>query len=111
VPSAFHLEVVSPEAVIWSGEAEMLLTRTSDGELAVMANHEPLMGLLTPWSAVITPATGPPKVVLAVRSGFLQVVGNRVTLLTDLAEVVEGEGPEVVEEARQRAAAMAEAEG
>jgi len=46
-------------------------------------------------------------VVLAVRGGFLQVVSNRVTLLTDLARVVEGEGPEAIEEARRLAAALA----
>ena len=55
---------------------------------------------------MITPLNGP-KVVLAVRGGFLQVVANRVTLLTDLARVVEGEGPEAIEEARRLAAALA----
>jgi F0F1-type ATP synthase epsilon subunit len=71
-----------------------------------MANHQPLMASLVPWSAVITPADGP-KVVLAVRGGFLQVVGNRVTLLTDLARVVDGEGHEAVEEARRLAVMLA----
>ena len=104
--SAFHLDVVSPEAVLWSGEALMLLTRSTEGEMGILAHHQPLMASLVPWSAVITPLNGP-KVVLAVRGGFLQVVSNRVTLLTDLARVVEGEGPEAVEEARRLAAALA----
>ena len=104
--NAFHLDVVSPEAVLWSGEALMLLTRSTEGEMGILAHHQPLMASLVPWSAVITPLNGP-KVVLAVRGGFLQVVSNRVTLLTDLARVVEGEGPEAVEEARRLAAALA----
>ena len=104
--NAFHLDVVSPEAVLWSGEAIMLVTRSTEGEMGILAHHQPLMASLVPWSAVITPLNGP-KVVLAVRGGFLQVVSNRVTLLTDLARVVEGEGPEAIEEARRLAAALA----
>jgi F-type H+-transporting ATPase subunit epsilon len=106
VPNAFRLDVVSPEAVLWSGQAVMLITRSTEGEMGIMANHQPLMASLVPWSAVITPADGP-KVVLAVRGGFLQVVGNRVTLLTDLARVVDGEGHEAVEEARRLAVMLA----
>ena len=100
--NTFHLEIVSPEAVLWSGEAVMLITRTTEGELGIMAHHQPLMGSLVPWSAVITPANGP-KVVLAVKGGFLQIVANRVTLLTDLARTVEGEDQEAVAEARRLA--------
>jgi F-type H+-transporting ATPase subunit epsilon len=106
VANAFHLDVVSPEAVLWSGEALMLITRSTEGEMGILAHHQPLMASLVPWSAVITPLNAP-KVVLAVRGGFLQVVSNRVTLLTDLARVVEGEGPEAVEEARRLAATLA----
>ena len=102
--NTFHLDVVSPEAVLWSGEAVMLITRTTEGEMGVLAHHQPIMASLVPWSAVITPAAGP-KVTLAVRGGFLQIVANRVTLLTDMARVVEGE--DEVEEARRVAAAMA----
>ncbi len=100
--NTFHLHVVSPEGVLWSGEAVILLTRTTEGEMGVLAHHQPLMAALVPWSAEITPAAGP-KVTLAVRGGFLQVGANRVTLLTDLARPVEGG----VEEARRAAAAMA----
>ncbi|MBM3694591.1 MAG: ATP synthase F1 subunit epsilon [Actinobacteria bacterium] len=106
--NAFRLDVVSPEAVLWSGEAVFLITRTTEGEIGVLANHQPLMASLVPWSAAITPVDGP-KVVLAVRGGFLQIVANRVTLLTDLAQVVEGEGSEAVEEARRQALLLAAA--
>jgi len=102
VANTFHLDVVSPEAVLWSGEAVMLITRTTEGEMGVLAHHQPLMASLVPWSAEITPAAGP-NVTLAVRGGFLQVGANRVTVLTDMARPVEGD----VEEARRAAAAMA----
>ena len=100
--NTFHLDIVSPEEVLWAGEAVMLITRTTEGEMGVLAHHEPLMASLVPWSAEITPAVGP-KVTLAVRGGFLQIGGNRVTVLTDMAKQVEGD----VEEARRVAAAMA----
>ena len=108
--NTFRLEIVSPEAVLWSGEAIMLITRTTEGEMGILANHQPVMGALVPWSAVITPAHGP-KVVLAVKGGFLQIKANRVTLLTDLARTVEGEGPEAIGEARRLAAKLAEETG
>ena len=100
--NTFHLDIVSPEEVLWSGEAVMLITRTTEGEMGVLAHHQPLMASLVPWSAEITPAAGP-RVTLAVRGGFLQIGGNRVTVLTDMARQVEGD----VEEARRVAAAMA----
>ena len=100
--NTFHLDIVSPEEVLWSGEAVMLITRTTEGEMGVLAHHQPLMASLVPWSAEITPAAGP-RVILAVRGGFLQIGANRVTVLTDLARPVEGD----VEEARRVAAAMA----
>lgn len=98
----FHLDIVSPEEVLWSGEAALLITRTTEGEMGVLAHHEPLMAALVPWSAEITPAAGP-RVTLAVRGGFLQIGQNRVTLLTDMARAVEAG----VEEARRVAAEMA----
>ncbi len=100
--NTFHLDIVSPEEVLWSGEAVMLITRTTEGEMGVLAHHQPLMASLVPWSAEITPAAGP-RVTLAVRGGFLQIGGNRVTVLTDMAKQIDGD----VEEARRVAAAMA----
>jgi F-type H+-transporting ATPase subunit epsilon len=102
VVNTFHLDIVSPEQVLWSGEALLLITRTTEGEMGVLAHHQPLMASLVPWSAEITPEAGP-KVTLAVRGGFLQIGGNRVTVLTDLARTIDGD----VEEARRVAAEMA----
>ena len=99
----FRLEVVSPEAVVWSGEAEMLVTRTTEGEIGILADHEPTMAALATGSTVITPEAGD-RVTLAMHGGFLQIAAGRVTLLTDRAEVVEGDA----ESARLLAAEMAE---
>ena len=99
----FKLDVVSPEAIVWSGEAELLVTRTTEGEIGILADHEPTMAALATGSSVIH-AVGGGEITLAIHGGFLQVFRNEVTLLTDRAEIAEGDA----EEARRLAAALAE---
>ena len=101
----FRLDVVSPERVIWAGEAEMLITRTTEGEIGVLADHEPTMAALATGSSVIHAADGT-EITLAIHGGFLQVFRNEVTLLTDRAELSTGD----VEEARALASELAEQE-
>jgi F-type H+-transporting ATPase subunit epsilon len=101
---AFKLDVVSPEQIVWSGEAELLVTRTTEGEIGVMADHEPTMAALATGSTVIHPADGDP-VTIALHGGFLQIFQNEVTLLTDRAEIAAGDADEARELAAQFAAA------
>ena len=49
----FQLDVVSPEATVWSGEAEFLVARTTEGEIGVLADHEPTMAALATGSAAL----------------------------------------------------------
>ena len=102
---SFRLDVVSPESIVWSGDAEMLVTRTTEGEIGILADHEPMMAALATGSTVIHPAAGDP-VTIALHGGFLQIYENEVTLLTDRAEIADGD----VEQARELAQALAEAE-
>jgi F-type H+-transporting ATPase subunit epsilon len=88
--NSFKLDVVSPEAIVWSGEAEMLVTRTTEGEIGILADHEPTMAALATGSTVIHPVGGNP-VTIALHGGFLQIFQNEVTLLTDRAEISEGD--------------------
>ncbi len=85
----FRLEVVSPESIVWSGEAEMLVCRTTEGEIGILADHEPTMAALATGSAEIH--AGGKVITLAVHGGFLQIFRNEVTLLTDRAEVAAGD--------------------
>lgn len=100
----FHLDVVSPEAIVWSGEAEMLVTRTTEGEIGILADHEPTMAALATGSSEIH--AGGATITLAIHGGFLQVFRNEVTLLTDRAEIAEGDR----DQARVLAQALAEVE-
>ena len=78
-----RVDVVSPEAVLWSGEAEFVVARTVDGEIGILANHEPLMAALAAGTVEIQ--AGEDRVPVQVGGGFLQIVDNTVTLLADEA--------------------------
>jgi len=98
----FRLDVVSPETVVWSGDAEMLVTRTTEGEIGILADHEPTMAALATGSSQIHADGG--VVTLAIHGGFLQIFRNEVTLLTDRAEISEGDK----DQARELAQALAD---
>ena len=98
--NTFQVDVVSPEATVWSGTATFLLAKTPDGELGIMANHEPLMGALV-TGAVVVEAEDGDRTTIGVHGAFLQVLENQVTLITDRAQIVTGgkdEGRQVAEE-------------
>lgn len=101
---AFRVDVVSPEATIWSGEATIVVARTPEGELGIMADHEPLMGALATGPVEIESESGE-RTTIGVHGGFLQVLNNQVTLITDRAQVTEDAAA-----AREAAAELAEAE-
>jgi F-type H+-transporting ATPase subunit epsilon len=82
----FQVDVVSPEATVWSGQATIVVARTPEGELGIMADHEPLMGALATGPVEIETETGE-RIVIGVHGGFLQVLDNQVTLITDRAQM------------------------
>jgi len=104
VANTFRVDIVSPEAVVWSGESTFLVARTTEGEIGIQAGHEALMGALTTGAVEVEGEGG--RTTIAVHGGFIQVLDNTVTLLTDRAEIVEGDA----DSARQAAAVLAEAE-
>ena len=83
-----HVELVSPERVLYSGEAEMVIARTTDGEIAFMTGHAPFIGSLGVGAVTIRTAEGD-DVKAAVHEGFVEVTDNTVTVLSDVAELVE----------------------
>ncbi len=90
MPPPFNVDVVTPEEVIWSGEAEFLVARTTEGELGMYANYEPTMAALA-TGAVAVHGTDGSVTSVGVHGGFLQIYKNQVTLLTDRAEITEGD--------------------
>ena len=100
---ALHVEVVSPERILYSGEAEMVVARTTDGEIAFLNGHAPFIGALGIGVVSIIPEGGGDRVVAAVHGGFVEVSENRVTVLSDVAELASDIDVGRAEEARDRA--------
>jgi F-type H+-transporting ATPase subunit epsilon len=81
-----QVDLVSPERILFSGEADMVVCRTTDGDVAFLTGHAPFIGALVEWPVrVILPGGGEESA--AVHGGFVEVSDDRVTILSDLAEM------------------------
>jgi len=81
-----HVELVSVERLLWSGDATMVIARTTEGELGVLPGHAPLLGELAPGGIVRIQEEGGEELVFAVHGGFLSVTEAGVSVLAELAE-------------------------
>lgn len=82
-----EVQLVSPERILFSGESTGVVARTiGGGDIAFLPNHAPFIGALDIHPVVIHQETGP-DVVVAVHGGFVEVSENRVTILSDVAEL------------------------
>jgi len=98
----FAVDIVTPDAIIWSGQAEFISARTTEGEIGIYAGHEPLMAALATGAVQIHSDDGVTTVGL--HGGFLQIFQDQVTLLTDRAEITEGGRAEALRLADELAA-------
>lgn len=78
-----QVELVAADRTVWSGEASMVIARTTEGDVGVLRGHAPLLSLLV--DAVVEIATEDEVVVAAVDGGFLSVAGDRVSILSEHA--------------------------
>lgn len=96
------VEVVSPEQVLYSGEANMVITRTLDGEIAFQAGHQPFLGALANNHTRVFLADGSTEDI-AVHGGFVEVSNNKVSILSDAAEIGSQIDVERARDAKSRA--------
>ena len=80
-----YVELVAPDRVVWEGEADMVIARTTDGELGVMANHIPLLGVLVDHPVRIR-RDGQDVKTVNVKGGFLSVTKEKVSILAESVE-------------------------
>lgn len=100
------VEVVSPEAVLYSGEATMVITRTlGGGEIAFQAGHAPFLGALTENHTRVFLVDGTTEDI-AVHGGFVEVSANKVSILSDTAELAGQIDVERARRAKERAEAQ-----
>ena len=101
--SDLHVELVAADRVVWSGDATIVIARTTEGEVGILANHAPLMSLMVP-GVVEVRSDGGDTIRAAVDSGFLSVAGNRVSILAEQAALADdidaGQAQRALEEAR-----------
>ena len=99
---ALTVDIVSPERVLYTGEADMVVCRTSEGEIAFLPGHVPFLGALGIGVVrILLPERG--EQAAAVHGGFVEVANDRVIVLSDVAELAERIDIDRARRAQQRA--------
>ena len=97
--ATMHVELVSVEARLWSGEATAVFARTVEGEIGILPRHAPLLAELAPGWIVRIQSEEQPELRVAVHGGFLSVRPDGVSILAEMAETADE-----IDVARARAA-------
>lgn len=83
------VQLVSPERILWTGDAEMVTARTIDGgDISFLTGHAPFVGALEIGKVTVRPQDGA-DVEFAVHGGFVEVSNDEVSLLTDVSEAAD----------------------
>jgi F-type H+-transporting ATPase subunit epsilon len=81
-----QVELVAADRVVWSGEAKMVIARTTEGDVGILPGHAPMLSLLV--DGVVDVQTNEGETwIAAVDAGFLSVANNRVSILSEHAEM------------------------
>ena len=81
----FDLKIITPDRVFYSGKASFLELNTVEGEIGIYKNHIPMTTVLEPGIATIT-EEGVNKKEAALHTGFMEILGDRITILAEIAE-------------------------
>ena len=84
--NVMQVELVAADRLVWSGEATSVLARTTEGDVGVLPNHAPMLSLMVDGIVDVTTADGETWIA-AVDAGFLSVAGNRISILSEHAEM------------------------
>src|SRR3954471_14376519 len=101
--NTLKLEIVTPDMKTYSDDVDMVTLPGVDGEMGIYPNHVPLMTQLVTGEIVVR--KGGQDFFLAVGEGFVEITGDRVAVLTDMAIRAEQIDEGKAEEARKRAEA------
>ncbi|HET9859418.1 MAG TPA: F0F1 ATP synthase subunit epsilon [Nocardioidaceae bacterium] len=81
-----QVELVAADRLVWSGEAKMVIARTTEGDVGVLPNHAPMLSLMVDGVVDVQTPEGETWVA-AVDAGFLSVANNRISILSEHAEM------------------------
>ena len=101
--ATLRLEIVTPEAKIYSEDVDMVTLPGSEGELGIYPMHIPLMTQVVSGELVVR--KGGQDHYLAIGEGFVEITGDRVAVMTDMAMKADDIDEAKAEEARKRAEA------
>ncbi len=101
--NTLKLEIVTPESKVYSEDVDMVTLPGIEGEMGIFPMHVPLMTQLA--AGELSVRKGGQEFFLAVGEGFVEITGERVSILTDMAIAAENIDEAKAEEARQRAEA------
>lgn len=104
--ATMQLEIITAERRVYSDDVEVLVAPGIEGQLGILPHHAPLMTALQPGEIMIR--KNGESTYLAVSGGFMEVIGNKVTILADTAErseeIDEARAQEAVQRAREQLA-------
>jgi F-type H+-transporting ATPase subunit epsilon len=86
-----NVELVAPDRVVWSGEAEIVIARTTEGDIGILPNHEPMLGVLVDHEVTVRQSGGN-DLVVEVEGGFLSVTRDSVSILAESVKESGGAG-------------------
>ena len=102
------LEIITAEQQLYGEEVEMVVAPGADGQLGILPHHAPLMTMLQPGELLIRKDGS--DTYMIVTGGFMEVIGNKVTILADAAErseeIDETRAVTAMERARERLASQ-----
>jgi F-type H+-transporting ATPase subunit epsilon len=98
-----RLEIVTPEAVAYGADVEMVTMPAVCGQIGVYPHHVPLLTRIVPGEILVRTQAG--DELLAIGEGIVEITGDRVSIVTDMAIKAADIDEAAAEEARQRAAA------
>ncbi len=97
----FQVEIITPDRVFYTGEATMIEFTSVEGDMGVYKNHIPLTAVLAPGIVTIHEPEGEKRA--AVHAGFAEILGDKATLLAEIAEWPDEIDVERAEAAKRRA--------
>src|SRR5262249_55168560 len=103
MPKMLKLEIITPEATVYSEDVDLVILPGIAGQIGILPHHVRLMTQMVPGELIVR-KDGHSNF-LAVGEGLVEVTGDRVSILTDMAIAVENIDEAKAEEARERAAA------
>ena len=83
--ASLNVSVVSADREVWSGEASQIVAKTVEGEIGILAGHEPMLAILAEGGKVRVTTAGGEKIAVDAEGGFLSVDHDNITIVADRA--------------------------